>query len=74
MLRAPLHRALSLPNLRQLSPALRNLSTTSAQLEKIEVFVDDKPVMVEPGTTVLQVKIILLSFHLFSNLHIVLPI
>lgn len=54
MLRAPLHRALSLPNLRQLSPALRNLSTTSAQLEKIEVFVDDKPVMVEPGTTVLQ--------------------
>ncbi|XP_034252909.1 NADH-ubiquinone oxidoreductase 75 kDa subunit, mitochondrial [Thrips palmi] len=54
MLRAPLHRALSLPNLRQLSPAFRNLSTTSAQLEKIEVFVDDKPVMVEPGTTVLQ--------------------
>lgn len=49
-----MHRALSLPNLRQLSPALRNLSTTSAQLEKIEVFVDDKPVMVEPGTTVLQ--------------------
>lgn len=49
-----MHRALSLPNLRQLSPALRNLSTTSAQLEKIEVFIDDKPVMVEPGTTVLQ--------------------
>ncbi|KAK3924082.1 NADH-ubiquinone oxidoreductase 75 kDa subunit, mitochondrial [Frankliniella fusca] len=54
MLRAPLQKALSLPNLRQLSPALRGISSTPVQLEKIEVFVDDKPVLVEPGTTVLQ--------------------
>ncbi|XP_026282727.1 NADH-ubiquinone oxidoreductase 75 kDa subunit, mitochondrial [Frankliniella occidentalis] len=54
MLRVPLHKALSLPNLRQLSPALRGISSTPVQLEKIEVFVDDKPVLVEPGTTVLQ--------------------
>ncbi|KAJ1522094.1 hypothetical protein ONE63_002405 [Megalurothrips usitatus] len=54
MLRAPIHRALSLPNLRQLSPALRGISSSPVQLEKIEVFVDDKPVLVEPGTTVLQ--------------------
>ena len=54
MLRVPLHKALSLPNLRNISPSLRCLSTTPVQLEKIEVFVDDKPVMVEPGTTVLQ--------------------
>lgn len=57
MLRAPIHRALSLPNLRNISPALRCLSTTPMQLEKIEVFVDDKPVLVEPGTTVLQVGV-----------------
>lgn len=29
--------------------------TQSSAPEKIEVFIDDKPVMVEPGTTVLQV-------------------
>ena len=28
---------------------------TTAAPEKIEVFVDDKPVYVEPGTTILQV-------------------
>ena len=31
----------------------RTLSTSAP--EKVEVFIDDKPVLVEPGTTVLQV-------------------
>lgn len=30
---------------------------TTAAPEKVEVFVDDKPVLVEPGTTLLQVSI-----------------
>lgn len=36
---------------------IRASSTTPAKApEKIEVFVDDQSVLVEPGTTVLQVK------------------
>ncbi|CAG0921577.1 unnamed protein product [Notodromas monacha] len=34
--------------------SVRRLSVSSVNHEKIEVFIDDKPVMVEPGTTVLQ--------------------
>lgn len=30
--------------------------TATRAPEKIEVFIDDKPVMVDPGTTVLQVN------------------
>ncbi|XP_018332489.1 NADH-ubiquinone oxidoreductase 75 kDa subunit, mitochondrial isoform X2 [Agrilus planipennis] len=33
---------------------LRGTSTTVPKPEKIEVFIDDKPVYVEPGTTILQ--------------------
>ena len=36
---------------------------TTAAPDKVEVFVDDKPVSVEPGTTLLQVNIA----HLASN-------
>lgn len=52
MLRGPLARA---------APAAAKVifntarGTATKAPEKIEVFVDDKPVMVDPGTTVLQV-------------------
>lgn len=37
--------------------AVRTTATTPAKApEKIEVFVDDQSIFVEPGTTVLQVK------------------
>lgn len=60
MLRAPLTRVIVLgarcPTATQ--TAVRTAATTPAKApEKIEVFVDDVPVMVEPGTTVLQVRI-----------------
>nr|AWW05879.1 NADH-ubiquinone oxidoreductase 75 kDa subunit [Nilaparvata lugens] len=51
MLRTPLHRAL-LPCVREALSVSRASVTTAP--EKIEVFIDDKRVMVEPGTTVLQ--------------------
>ena len=63
MLRVPLTRAICLTH------SSRVLATTSARLqsntpakapEKVEVFIDDQPVMVAPGTTVLQVTILLL--------------
>lgn len=54
--------------------AVRTTATTPAKApEKIEVFVDDKSVLVEPGTTVLQVKsissfqILLISIETESN-------
>nr|CAD7579246.1 unnamed protein product [Timema californicum] len=49
MLRIPLLRTASLPNL---SLLLRGTATSVT--EKIEVFIDDKSVLVDPGTTVLQ--------------------
>ncbi|XP_038044920.1 NADH-ubiquinone oxidoreductase 75 kDa subunit, mitochondrial-like [Patiria miniata] len=53
MLRAPLSRALLVS--RQLAPCLTgNRLNSSAAPEKVEVFVDDKSVLVDPGTTVLQ--------------------
>ncbi|MCL4110689.1 UNVERIFIED_CONTAM: hypothetical protein GTU68_029752, partial [Idotea baltica] len=36
------------------APAVTSVRGQASAPEKIEVFVDDKPVMVEPGTTVLQ--------------------
>uniref|UniRef100_A0A0K8TL41 NADH-ubiquinone oxidoreductase 75 kDa subunit, mitochondrial n=1 Tax=Tabanus bromius TaxID=304241 RepID=A0A0K8TL41_TABBR len=59
MFRAPLTKALGLGSPEKLSKiALRasaSAATTPAKApEKIEVFVDDIPVLVEPGTTVLQ--------------------
>lgn len=50
MFRVPLHRAL--PCVRVILPLTRGAATAAP--EKIEVFIDDKKVLVEPGTTVLQ--------------------
>lgn len=54
------------------APVIRNKSAAASAApplakapEKIEVFVDDIPVMVEPGTTVLQVYIKLNILFLF---------
>lgn len=58
MLRLPLLRAAALPNGR-LSAACIHLSANKQQNqsapELIELFIDDKPVQVPPGTTVLKV-------------------
>ncbi|CAO1379971.1 unnamed protein product [Diamesa serratosioi] len=57
MLRAPLTRAIALATPSRAAPlvAIRSSSNAPAKApEKIEVFVDDQPVMVLPGTTVLQ--------------------
>lgn len=51
MLRTTLSRALNGPKFNLVNVIARGQASTP---EKIEVFVDDKPVMVEPGTTVLQ--------------------
>ena len=61
MLRGPLLRAIVLakPSKASISilDARSNSSATPMKApEKIEVFVDDQPVMVDPGTTVLQVN------------------
>lgn len=40
-----------------LSPIVRCTTSVATQPEKIEVFINDKPVYVYPGTTVLQVCI-----------------
>lgn len=50
MLRLPLLR--SIP---QVTRALGASTYATGAPEKIEVFVDDQPVLVDPGTTVLQV-------------------
>lgn len=50
MLRLPILR--SIP---QVSRALSARCNSTGAPEKIEVFIDDQPVLVDPGTTVLQV-------------------
>uniref|UniRef100_U5EWU1 NADH-ubiquinone oxidoreductase 75 kDa subunit, mitochondrial n=1 Tax=Corethrella appendiculata TaxID=1370023 RepID=U5EWU1_9DIPT len=53
MLRVPLNRTLQSAPIRYI--IVRTSATVPAKApEKIEVFVDDKPVLVDPGTTVLQ--------------------
>ncbi|CAH0755904.1 unnamed protein product [Diatraea saccharalis] len=58
MLRQPLTRALALSSPTRVAPvvpaARRFAEQVSVQPEKVEVFIDDKPVYVLPGTTVLQ--------------------
>jgi NADH dehydrogenase (ubiquinone) Fe-S protein 1 len=57
MLRAPLTRAIALANPGRSSTLLNHArcsSTPAKAPEKIEVFIDDQPVSVAPGTTVLQ--------------------
>ena len=56
MLRVPISRALIRAGTATRT-AVRTTGTVPAKApEKIEVFIDDKPVMVEPGTTILQVN------------------
>ncbi|XP_045500649.1 NADH-ubiquinone oxidoreductase 75 kDa subunit, mitochondrial [Colias croceus] len=56
MLRQPLTRALALSSPSRVAPlaARQYAAQVQAQPEKVEVFIDDKPVYVPPGTTVLQ--------------------
>lgn len=55
MLRLPIHRALIRAGA-STRAAVRSTGTVPAKApEKIEVFIDDKPVLVDPGTTILQV-------------------
>ncbi|CAH0680219.1 unnamed protein product [Chilo suppressalis] len=56
MLRQPLTRALALSSPSRVAPlaARRFADQVQAQPDKVEVFIDDKPVYVPPGTTVLQ--------------------
>ena len=57
---------LRLPFIRSLPTASRALAgarcNSTQAPEKVEVFVDDQRVLVDPGTTVLQVKLFLLCF------------
>lgn len=62
MIRVALAKAITGPN-RCLIVAARHSSTPVKAPEKIEVFVDDKSVMVEPGTTVLQVSSIFIQLR-----------
>lgn len=59
MLRQPLCRALALSSPARVAPlASRSYSSpVPADPEKVEVFINDKPVYVAPGTTVLQVSV-----------------
>ncbi|XP_061719332.1 NADH-ubiquinone oxidoreductase 75 kDa subunit, mitochondrial [Cydia pomonella] len=55
MLRQPLSRALALTAAPRVAPVARRYADqVQKQPEKIEVFIDDKPVHVFPGTTILQ--------------------
>jgi NADH dehydrogenase (ubiquinone) Fe-S protein 1 len=56
MLRFPLHRVLNPPSPRVVTAC--NRGTTTKAPEKVEVFIDEKRVLVDPGTTVLQVGFI----------------
>lgn len=56
MLRTTLNKVITSSKLspKHLCAATRSAGDVAKKPEKIEVFVDDKPVWVEPGTTVLQ--------------------
>lgn len=70
MLRIPLLRALNSASsarcLTQASRANSNQAPASAP-EKVEVFIDDKSVLVDPGTTVLQASFLFSQPSLGSN-------
>jgi len=57
MLRLPVVRATGLASGRHCAVSFHTTSSKSQQ-ELVELFIDDKPVQVPPGTTVLQVRII----------------
>jgi len=65
MLRFPLHRVLNPQSTRVVT--VSNRSTTTKAPEKVEVFIDDKRVLVDPGTTVLQVGFIAVTVSCGMN-------
>jgi hypothetical protein len=67
MLRFPLHRVLNPQSARAVLVCSRG--TVTKIPEKLEVFIDDKRVLVEPGTTVLQVGIILVMLNLDTDIN-----
>ena len=62
MLRLPFLR--SIPQVTRVASLGARTNSTAAP-EKVEVFIDGQPVLVDPGTTVLQVIINLLSVIIF---------
>lgn len=65
MFRTSLAKALAARNGGRIIVNVRATATTPAKApEKIEVFVDEQSVWVEPGTTVLQVKMEFWNFHI----------
>lgn len=56
MLRVPIHRALIRAGATTRQAVRATASAPVKAPEKIEIFIDDKPVMVDPGTTILQVS------------------
>jgi len=56
MFRSTLQRTVPCVRLAVTSGQFRLNSNTPAPPSKLEVFIDDKKVLVDPGTTVLQVK------------------
>lgn len=71
MLRQPLTRALALKSPTRAAPLAARCQATQIQPqpEKVEVFIDDKPVYVLPGTTILQASCLkmLLTIILYLN-------
>lgn len=65
MLRLPIARIL--PSAKAIGSPVRCAASQAAP-EKIEVFIDDKKVMVPPGTTVLQVRIKSLNLFVFLTI------
>ena len=61
MLRIPLHRVLNPQSARVVTVSNRGTATKAP--EKVEVFIDDKRVLVDPGTTVLQVGFIAVTVN-----------
>lgn len=72
MLRTPLTRTLSLGAPSRVFAVVRtsaSAATPAKVPEKIEVFVDDQSVFVDPGTTVLQVNFSNENFKRKKNFH-----
>jgi hypothetical protein len=68
MLRFPLHRVLNPQS--AWAGLVCSRDTVTKAPEKVEVFIDDKRVLVDPGTTVLQVGNILVMLNLGTYMYI----
>jgi hypothetical protein len=69
MLRFPLHRVLNPQS--AWAGLICSRGTVTKTPEKLEVFIDDKRVLVDPGTTVLQVGNILVLLNLGTYIYII---